>query len=1077
MEKLEYLSAVIEGVVHPVMVLNSNHQIIAINSEAADLFDINKTNKNSITFGQLFHCNNALNLGHCGTTIFCNRCPINQTLLKILESHGVVKNQTAIIARNESGNHQLWRIGFSAKFLDLSENAALITIHTLIKDEKKPLKIEFNNIKIEAAIEPSPDHELNKDFINLGLPRVESCLNGLFEKSDNGLLMVDEECRILKWNKRLIDIFGFTDDDITEAIDVTSVLSFSSFRTDSETENNWKDIIQNNQNYVSLEGYIKNRQGFQVPVHFQLVPLINGESQSQGVLIILRDLSETFTAKNKAEISYFALEHSPFEFFLIEPSGKIQYANKLARKILGLGTDLIENINISDINPSSSDDWWIKHYQKLEETGIAQFETSHWNALGFTYPVVVNMSLIKQNDQKLICYFSYDNTEQHKIQETLLKESRINESLAEISNELSLHNSLGSVALLVRQYALEITNSIFCFIVYKDPFSNQLVTSIYSDSSENYKPQVLQIESIIKQDNNELNNEKEELRDRFSHILNDSSESQIGGVSFFDLIPFTNAAWTGVFFHEKYKGLLFVAGKSTDYSSVDIVHLKNLANLFAVAINRIQEQVKLINNMEQLELALDVSNMGVWNIYPEKNKLVIDKRSDKLLFSSGLSDETDIREFKHLFHPEDLKKVNQAFNEHLISNSSFFRSAIRIKNKRKEYIWYDINGRIVSRSPSGQITRVTGVVMDINKMMKLNEELVLSREEALLASQAKGAFLARISHEIRTPLNAIIGFSDYLLNQINDPVQMDYLYNIKNSGEKLVALLTDVLDYAKIESGMMQLNIKPIIFRDLINEIYKMFAYSAEQKLLDLRIEISETLPKVVLLDEIQLRQILINLIGNAIKFTEKGYIELIIKEQNKKNTEFDMIISVIDTGIGIKPESQIKIFEDFTQQEDQDNRKYGGTGLGLGIVKKLVDLMGGTIKLSSFPLQGSHFLIELPKIPISDNQYLEKPEANSFNKNNAQFVKKEANNTTINDECKKTCVANLKDEWEQFSKRPSFKDLPDIVNKIKAIATQYKDKTLVIFSQRMEKSSASFDVEELKKIISDFEYYTGIKK
>ena len=786
---------------------------------------------------------------------------------------------------------------------------------------------------------------------------------------------------------------------------------------------------------------------------------------------------QTKFLNNKTEFCYFALENSPFEFLIVEPSGKIIYANKLAKQTFGIAANPMPDIYINNINPNASEDWWFTNYQKLKETGMVRFETSHWNTEGFAYPVMVSLSMLEKNKNKYVCYFSYDNSEQHSIQETLLKESQVNESLAEISHELSLHNTLGSVALLVRQYALQITDSMFCFIVYEDPTSNQLVSSIYSDSSENYQEEVFKIERLIKQYHQAIISDEGELRSSYSDVLNDTTEPSIKGTSIESLIPFQKAAWTGIFFNEEYKGLLFVAGKEVDYTPVDIAHLKSLANLFGLAVNRIQEQIKLINNMEQLELALDVANMGIWNVYPADNTFSIDSRSNMLLNSAGFKIDNNLKKSEALIHPEDLEKLLIAFHDHMNSNSSFFRCDIRIKNRRNDYLWYEINGRIISRSITGKILKVTGVVIDINNIMKLNEELVRTKEEAIFANKAKSAFIARISHEIRTPLNAIIGFSDYLINKITDPVHLDYLNNIKNSGDKLVDLLTDVLDYSKIESGMMMVKIKPANIRNIVSEINKMFAYSAEKKRLEFRASISELMPDVLLLDETQLRQILINLIGNAIKFTEKGSVELFINAENVTTAEIDMVISVIDTGIGISEDFQSKIFEDFTQQEDQDNRRYGGTGLGLGIVKKLVELMGGTIILSSKTGKGSNFTVKLPKRLTAKNQNTDKPVVNINAPVSNNTLAKHTEALTIKTDCQLACKSDLRKDWEQFSYRPSFKNLPHIIEKVSSIATQFEDKTLKHLIQRMENSLATFDVEEIGKIKCEFEEYTHINE
>lgn len=779
-----------------------------------------------------------------------------------------------------------------------------------------------------------------------------------------------------------------------------------------------------------------------------------------------------FFYKIQAEKCYLAMENAPFELLFTDHTGKVLYANKIAKNSLSIASDNTGVFYLRDINPSISEEWWKMHYYELQEKKHVRFETNHLNSEGYTTPVRVDMFLLEKADEITVCYISYDNSDQYKIQETLLKESRKNESLAEISNELSFHNSLDSIVILVRQYALEITESLFCFLIYEDPANNQIEASIYSDTSENYKEQAFMIESSLRRHYGKLNLTQDELRSAYSEILNDKNEFQSEEISFLDSLPFSRVAWTGIFFHEGYKGLLFVAGKNSEYLCVEMNHLKSLASLFGVAVNRIQEKIRLLNNMEQLELALDVANMGVWNIYPMENKLIFDHGTAPLINRIGFPHEISINDTLNYIHHEDIQKAVIVFNEHINSNSSFFRLAIRIKNIKNIYWWYEISGRVISRTKSGEIERVTGVIMDINNTMTLTQELTKSKEEAIQANKAKGAFLARISHEMRTPLNAIIGFTDILINKTDKATQTNYLQNIKTSGMRLINLINDVLDLAKIESGILVLKSELVELKPIVKDIYNMMELLAEQKRLAFRIEISDRLPDFFFLDEVQFRQILINLLSNAIKFTEIGFIELKIDGNIISENECDLIISVTDTGIGIKPESQTSIFEDFFQQEDQDNRRYGGTGLGLGIVKRIVKLMEGSINLESEPGNGSRFIIFLPKRKV-DKIQSEMKSTSEISTYKPITTKKLSDTAKITDECRQTFNYKYRNEWEQFKIKPSFKSIPLIVDKLNSLAFQFQDYSLKTYNLRLKDCLSTFDVEELNQIIKEITEYT----
>ncbi len=247
--------------------------------------------------------------------------------------------------------------------------------------------------------------------------------------------------------------------------------------------------------------------------------------------------------------------------------------------------------------------------------------------------------------------------------------------------------------------------------------------------------------------------------------------------------------------------------------------------------------------------------------------------------------------------------------------------------------------------------------------------LVDARNAADRANLAKSEFLANMSHEIRTPMNAILGFTDILEEELRDKNNRQYLSMIRLSGKSLMTLINDILDLSKIEAGKLHLDYLPVSPASLFQEIINVFALEIQEKELELILEVDVNTPEYLLLDEVRLRQILLNLMGNAVKFTESGTIKLSAAAETHETSDetVDFTFIVQDTGVGIAEEQQKQIFDAFEQQPGQDHAYYGGTGLGLTITKRLIEMMKGSISLESAVGQGSTFTVTLKNVRKAD--------------------------------------------------------------------------------------------------------------
>jgi PAS domain S-box-containing protein len=254
------------------------------------------------------------------------------------------------------------------------------------------------------------------------------------------------------------------------------------------------------------------------------------------------------------------------------------------------------------------------------------------------------------------------------------------------------------------------------------------------------------------------------------------------------------------------------------------------------------------------------------------------------------------------------------------------------------------------------------------ELAQQNLALETATEKAQAASRTKSEFLANMSHEIRTPMNAILGFSELLQNLVSDDLAQSYLRAIQTNGRTLLTLINDILDLSKVEAGKLKLNYESVNLPSLLRDIQQMFLQRAREKGLFLDLQIDDSVPVKIYIDEVRLRQICVNVVGNAIKFTEKGGVTIHVHSRINPSVQNHayLEIAVSDTGIGISARDQILIFDAFRQSQGQSNRKYGGTGLGLTISRRLTQMMGGIVEVTSELEHGSTFTLIFPEIAIT---------------------------------------------------------------------------------------------------------------
>jgi two-component system, sensor histidine kinase and response regulator len=367
----------------------------------------------------------------------------------------------------------------------------------------------------------------------------------------------------------------------------------------------------------------------------------------------------------------------------------------------------------------------------------------------------------------------------------------------------------------------------------------------------------------------------------------------------------------------------------------------------------------LADARQRFERAIRGTQDGLWEWDLGRRSLWVSPRFESIL---GYPEDAISRVLKspdELVHPEDRDACSRAQRAHFELTEPY-DIEVRMRAASGEYRWVRMRGQS-ERDAFGRPLRLAGSMQDVTEARRARDALIQASEAAQAANRSKSAFLANVSHEIRTPMNGILGMTSLLLDTRLDASQKEFAETIHASASSLLAVINDILDFSKIEAGKLDIDVSAMSPAESVEEVRAILAFQAAAKSLKLESSVDPSVPRQVLGDRQRIRQCLINLVSNAIKFTHTGTVSVRVFPVASENGAALVRYEVRDTGIGIAPDTLATLFQPFTQADSSTTRHFGGTGLGLSIVRRLVELMGGEVGVESEHGRGSMFWFVLP--------------------------------------------------------------------------------------------------------------------
>jgi PAS domain S-box-containing protein len=744
-----------------------------------------------------------------------------------------------------------------------------------------------------------------KNHVQEELKKSVQLFQALFNASPDAIVLIDPHSPDISWpivdcNEATCQMNGYTREELVgHSIDVLN----TTVGTPDERIAYLENLRQNSPVQVETSHRHKDGHIFPVEVSTSIVALGGHEM----VLGVDRDITEHKLADEKAKIFLQAIEGAFDCFMFTDLLGNITYANKATTVTFGYSLEELKKLNVTHLSVNPLDASNV--VENIKNKGGWEGEITNIKKNKELFSARLSTSFIKdtQGHPTGMMGVIRDITESKQVEEKLReneeKYRNIFENVQDVYYEALIDGTI-----------LEVSPSIE--IISKGQYRRN---DLIGKSMYDFYPHTEERQALLSalQERGSVTDFEVTLRNRDGSLIPCSISSKIR----FD-----------------------AQGRPE----------KILGSMRDITKRR-QAEEKLIKSEGKFRAIFDNASDGMFLVDLNARKFFMcnDACAKMLGYTQEEFSTLDIADI----HPmEDLPFINEQIGK-FSRGEEGIRSDLRFKRKDGSIFAADLSPALITIDEKKYLLTI---FKDITDRKRVESELKEAKEVADAAVKAKSEFLAVMSHEIRTPMNGVIGMTDLLALTELTPEQSDYVETIRISGETLLSVINDVLDFSKIESSKIELEEEPFELNICIEEVFDLPVPRAQQKNLDLLYRIDPNIPQFIVGDRLRLRQILYNLVGNAIKFTEKGEIVISVGLDHQHDTSLELLFAVKDTGIGIPANKLAKLFKPFSQADSSTTRKYGGTGLGLAISMRLVELMGGRIWAESIEGEGSTFFFTI---------------------------------------------------------------------------------------------------------------------